>query len=125
MQTDHYQEIGAAFVRVLPSHFQKALLYAEVEDGVVGQSAFYQAPNGSVTFVAETRGLVEQIYSFWEDMKAEAPEWRSMAFVIENGRFNVDLVYPDQLPADEEDWERRPRIVRQYFGITDVLYPSR
>lgn len=125
MQADHYQEIGGAFVGVLPSHFQKALLYAEVEDGVVGHSAFYQEPAGRVTFVAETRGLVEQIYRFWEDTKADAAEWRSMAFVIENGRFSVDLVYPDQLPTDEEEWERRPRIVRQYFGTSDVLYPSR
>lgn len=123
MQTDHYQEIGAALVRLLPSHFQNALLYAEVEDGVVGQSAFYQALGGSITFVAETRGLVNQIYSFWQDMKVDGPEWRSMAFIIENGIFSVDLLYPDQIPADEEEWERRPRILRQYFGTADVLYP--
>jgi hypothetical protein len=47
-----------------------------------------------------------------------------MCYVVEGGKFKIDLQYLDQLNAEEGVPDRRPIAVRKYFGETDVDYPG-
>lgn len=122
---DHYQTIGDLLTAVLPSAFRKALLYAEVEDGVVGTSLFHEDHDGRVFYSPTPPQIVKAIYAFWIDWKGNNNPWRTFAYLLEGGRFRTELKYPDQIPEDEEEWERRPRILREHFAGKEVIYPNR
>jgi hypothetical protein len=49
-------------------------------------------------------------------------EWRPVAYVVDGGKFSIDLTYPDQVDPQEDISDRRPAIVRRYFADMKVDY---
>lgn len=119
-----YQEIGSAALGVADDLSGKLIVYSEVEDGVISADIFYENRVGDVRYRFAPKPLQELIYSFWEQWAA-APgnrEWRAMTYVIEGGKFVVDLTYPDQIDPDADLSERRPLVVKKQFGDMKIDY---
>ncbi len=47
-----------------------------------------------------------------------------MTYLVENGEFSVDFLYPDQMRADEDVPERRPKVIERHFGNAKVDYST-
>ena len=123
---DFYQQLGKAAVVLARDCAGKILVYAEVEDGVISADVFYLNTAGNVRYRFGSESLQELIYSFWEQWQKEPgnAEWRTLAFVVDAGKFAADLTYPDQIDPDEDVSERRPLIIKKYFGDTRVDYSN-
>jgi len=119
-----YQEIGRDALGIADSLAGRLLVYAEVQKGVVSADVFYVNTSGVVRYQFSPKPLQAVIYSFWEQWKAEPSnrEWRIMSYLIDGGKFSLDLVYPDQIDENEELSDRRPRAIKKYFGDTKVDY---
>jgi hypothetical protein len=121
-----YQEVGRQALAEAPDAAGRLLIYAEVEDGVASADMFYvRSSKSPIKFRFCSRQLRELVVSLWESWKRLGkPEWRAMSYVTENGKFNIDLTYPDQLNEEEDLADRRPRIVQKYFGDAPIDYSS-
>ncbi len=119
-----YPEIGRAALGLAEGLAGKLLVYAEVEDGVISADVFYVNQAGVVRFRFSPKPMQELIYSFWERWKEQPGnrEWRAMSYVIEGGKFKIDLSYPDEINPDEDISERRPTVVKKHFGDMKVDY---
>lgn len=119
-----YSEIGHAALDLAEDFGGKFLVYAEVEDGVISADLFYLNNAGTVRFRFSPKPMQDLIYSFWERWKEQQGnrEWRTMSYVIDSGKFSIDLAYPDQINKNEDVSDRRPAIIRKYFGNMKVDY---
>lgn len=119
-----YPEIGQEVLGLADGLAGKLLLYAEVEDGVISADVFYVNQMGVVRFRFAPKPMQKLIYSFWERWKEEPGNraWRTMSYVIEGGKFKIDLSYPDEVNADEDVSDRRPAVVKKHFGDLKVDY---
>jgi hypothetical protein len=118
------QEIGNAALAVAQDIKGKLVIYAEVENGVVSADIFYVNYEGIVRFLFCPKPTKMLIYSFWDQWKKHPGkcEWRVMCYVIDEGRFKVNLIYPDKLNKNERVSDRRPLAVKKYFGDMKVDY---
>ncbi len=121
-----YQQIGAQALAEAQDVGEVLLLYAEVEDGVSSADMFYRrASSATVKFLFGSSRLQDLVVSLWENWKSAGnPEWRTLSYTIEGGKFNIDLSYPDQVNASEDLSDRRPRAVKKYFGDAPIDYSS-
>ena len=121
-----YQQIGRAATSLADDLAGKLLIYAEIEDGVISSDVFYVNQVGVVRFRLSPKPMRELIYSFWRQWKEQPGNrvWRTMAYVIDGKKFSIDLTYSDQINLDEDVAERRPAIVRKYFGDVAVDYST-
>lgn len=119
-----YPEIGQAALGLAEGLAGKLLVYTEVEDGVISADVFYVNQAGVVRFRFSPKPMQELIYSFWERWKEQPGnrEWRAMSYVIDGGKFKIDLSYPDEINPDEDLSERRPTVVKKHFGDMKVDY---
>jgi hypothetical protein len=119
-----YQEIGQAARALAEGLAGRLLVYAEIEDGVISADLFYATQSGVVRFRFCPKALQTLLYTFWEQWKAQPGnrEWRAMSYVIDGGKFSIDLTYPDQIDPGEDVSDRRPSVVRKYFGDMKVDY---
>lgn len=121
---DHYQLIGQELVLATPEGVDKALVYAEVENGVVAVGVFYLLPDNRIRYVQSTPELRDALYSFWED-GSNAPDgskWDAVTFLIDGGRFHAELTYSEQMDLKKNRVQRREVAVRKYLGTGDILY---
>jgi hypothetical protein len=122
---DFYQRIGQAAIDVAEGADSKLLLYSEVEDGVISADLFFQSLGDTVVrFRFAPKVLQDLIYAFWEsgDQKIKPCSWRAMEFVISDGKFSVELMYPEQVSADEDLSDRRPGAIAKVFPGLKVDY---
>ena len=121
---DLYKEIGIEALGHAADLAGKMLVYAEVEDGVISVDIFYFNGAGEVRYRYGSEFLQELIHSLWEQYKAsmQGGEWRVLCYVIDGGKFKIDLIYPDQINKNEVISDRRPRALEKYFGAAKVDY---
>lgn len=120
-----YQSIGQRALSVAPALAGRLLVYSEVESGVASADIFYvEAESDVIRFRFAPSSMLEEICLLWEEWKKdhENREWRVMCYVIDDGKFSIDLIYPDQLVPGETLSDRRPQAVRRYFGEVKVDY---
>jgi hypothetical protein len=120
-----YQDIGKTALTEAPTVGGRLLLYGEVEDGVVSADLFFiEDPKAPVRFRFGSLGLQDLLVSLWEKWQAVPgnKEWRTLAYVIDDGKIDLNIKYPDQLVEDEDVSDRRPRVVKEYFGDKPVDY---
>jgi hypothetical protein len=120
-----YQEIGQEALQAANDLSGKLLIYAEVSDGVISADMFYvNNPSGSVRFrfcPRPLRNLILQLWEGWQKILGNK-EWRVLCYVIDNGNFIIDLLYPNQVKNDEDVSDRRSLAVIKYFGNEKVDY---
>lgn len=118
------QRIGQLALEMAEGPVDRLMVYAEVEDGVISADVFYALPlSEMVRFRFAPPALQQEVYSFWEDARHRGnQEWRTMTYVVADGRFTIDLQYEDQVNAGEALHDRRPRAVSKHFGDAKVDY---
>jgi hypothetical protein len=122
-----YQDVGREAYSVAANLSGKLLVYAEVEDGVISGSLFYeQGSDKAVKFKFLPESLQDLVYSLWEKWGVHRgnTQWRAMAFLVQDGKFSIDLTYPEQMNPDEDLPQRRPKVVERFFGAAKVDYST-
>ena len=122
-----YQAIAEEALASAQNIDGRLLVYSEIEDGVVSADLFYvQSSDSKIRFRFGSSQIKDLIVSFWEAWRGTPGnrEWRVMTFVIEGGAFNIDFNYPDQIDEDEDLSDRRPRVIKRYFGDSLVDYSN-
>lgn len=120
---DLLQELGSGIVEAAHDPAGKVLLYVEAEDGKISSDIFSQVSGAPVRYRYSPEWLKDIIWSYRES-EPPSSRWATMAFVVSEGRFSVDLSYPDQLNPEEYLIDRRPRVVQAHFGEATVDYST-
>ncbi len=97
------------------------LLYAELDFNMVGQSIFIDLGN----HILYRWGGHELTYILLDLWGLADPEkrWAEIEYVIRDGRFEVSFIYPEDIDAGIDSFDRRDRIVEKYFGEKPIHYP--
>lgn len=123
-----FQEIGQMAVHSAQGLNGRLLVYAEAQEGVISADLFYVNEIGIVKFRFCSEALRALIYSFWERWREELgnSQWRTMAYVVDDGKIHIDLLYPDQVDTKQGLPHRRPGAIKKYFGEMkgDYYYPE-
>jgi hypothetical protein len=118
-----YQAIGHLALANAPDLNGKLLAYAEVQEGTIESGMFYErGADRAVTFRYCTDELEDRLYELWErwqEIPGNAP-WFGLAYLVQDGKLQIDLSYPEQMNANEGLLDRRPRLVKKYFGEAKV-----
>jgi hypothetical protein len=115
---DYYQSIGQAALAVAREPRAKILVYAEVEDGVISCDVFFLLPaEREVRYRFSTQELRDLVYELWEvgQHPVTPKSWASMRFHIDDGKFDVEYSYPEEIDPAEGLPDRRPRVVAAFF----------
>ncbi len=123
--SDWYQRIGEALVGFVGEPAERILLYAEVEEGALSADVFIEPLAGAdIAYRFAPDEVTTLVYAFWETGEGPVPPqgWLAMRYLVEGGRFTVELTYPDQVQADEALSDRRPRVLAAVFGERHVDY---
>ena len=119
-----YHEIGQSALSTANDLDGPLLVYSEVEDGVVSSDLIYADSTGNIRFRFCPKSLKNLIYTLWDQWRRHPGnrEWRVMCYTIIDGKFAIDLVYPDQINGEEDVSDRRPLAIKKYFGEAKVDY---
>jgi len=114
---DYLQLIGHALQAQCPSEAEHLLLYAEVEEGVIGCSVFFSASPGVLVFRYASDELENLVYDLWEAGQDGLPpkSWAAIEYMLAGKKLDVSLSYPEQFKQNEGQHERRPRVVARHF----------
>jgi hypothetical protein len=99
------------------------LLYAKVGPGTVSASVFKDDGFNAVYRWVYSDRLIETLQDLWEAADSEK-RWSEMEYVIRNNKFHAHFAYPEEIDKDEDEFERRARIVKRHFGDKPIAYPS-
>lgn len=69
----------------------------------------------------EEDDIFEMVMQAWE-AEPLRNRWAMMELVVEDGQFDAEFTFPDEIDADEDEFERRNRIVRKHFGDKPIKY---
>lgn len=102
---------------------ENTMLYAEVELGTVSQSVFKDDGHNAVYRWVSSPRLTQALLDLWE---AEVPEkrWVQMEYIIRGGQFRAHFTYSEEIEKEEDQFDRRDRIVKRHFGNKPIVYPS-
>ncbi|BCL90028.1 hypothetical protein ACNRD9_22770 [Ralstonia pseudosolanacearum] len=122
-----YQAIGKLALRSATDLNGRLLVYAEVQTGVIESALFYERGEARVVTFRhcndELSSVLYEIWKRWQEVPGNEA-WFCLSYLVQGGKFQIDLAYPDQVDPDEGTPERRPRVVRHYFGEVKVDYSA-
>lgn len=122
-----FQGIGNAILDLTGDSASKALGYAEAEDGVVSVSLFYLTQDGGCPiFKYGNKELSRLFYELWNVWREEGgqPSWRAAEYFIGGGKPNLQVVYQEKFDENEDEFDRRDKVVSRYFGSADIDYSN-
>lgn len=114
---DFLQLVGQALAEQCPKGVDGALLYAEVEDGVISSSVFFTAAPSVLVFRYASDELEDLVYEFWENGQdgVHPRSWAAIEYQLTGLKLDVGFGYPDQFCKNEGQHERRPRVLARRF----------
>jgi hypothetical protein len=118
-EQDLLRNIGQEVSRIAKGATGRIVNAVEADDGVIAAAVYFVRRN-KVVFKYPTDELVDLLEELWLSMKTPDPSrhWCEMIFLVEGGRFTVELFYPGDLAGEPPDVKQR-NFVRQYFGVDD------
>lgn len=117
-------EIGQLLADATGHPLAGVLLYAQVEDNMVGPATFIERGN-HVEYSRTGDSLTYPLLDLWEE-EEPGKRWAEMEYLLRNGKFTVTFAYPDEINSDEDfdvHFARRDRIVKRHFGDKPIIYP--
>ncbi|QJU56932.1 hypothetical protein HL653_03215 [Sphingomonas sp. AP4-R1] len=101
---------------------ENTLLYVEVEPGMVSSDIFKDGGTNVIYRWVLSSRLTEALLDLWEAADPDK-RWAEMEHVIRDGTFHAHFSYPGEIDKEEDEFERRTRIVKRYFGDRPIVYP--
>ena len=120
------QRIGELLQSECLPNTTKALLYAEVESGMIESALFFQTAPGHVIFRYLSDPLEDAVYDFWESGGDHVPpgSWRGIEYVLVGAKLQVDFTLAETFNAKEGALDRRPRVLARQFPDCLVDYSN-
>ncbi|WP_276736570.1 immunity protein YezG family protein [Bacillus sp. (in: firmicutes)] len=130
-----YQKIAEYLNEMIPSQWEKIVLYAEILDDSADIYFYFTTPNNSdylySHYIPEQFNVCEEIYDqllielqeLFEELKEEfklgnQDIWTNLTLKLENtGKFSIDYNYDDVLSSELDDLQRRDVWKYQNLGI--------
>lgn len=115
-------EIGQLLAEDTAYPLDGTLLYARLASNMVAPSIFKNRGNTIVYRRPDLDRLGDALLDLWD---AEEPEkrWAEIEYLVQGNRFEVIYTYADEIDPEEDNFERRDRIVRRHFGDKPIVYP--
>lgn len=99
------------------------LLYAKLGRNSVSPSIFKELGNQILYRWPDLDRIGGPLLDLWEEQDTDH-RWGEMAYIVRDGRFEVNYAYPDEIDVDEDSLDRRDKVVRRYFGEKPIVYPD-
>lgn len=102
-----------------------AFLYAEAKDAWVAPSIFKELDD-RVAYRRVTSGGVdvwEQILDLWYAEPADK-KWKALVMTVSGDTFDARFQYSDGWDEDEDEMDRRDRMLKAKFGEKPIVYPD-
>lgn len=115
-------EIGRLLTEDRDYPFEPTLLYAQLDQGMVGESIFKELDNQVLYRRPVIEDLPHALLDLW-DAQAGDDRWTEMEYLLRDGGFEVVYVFPDEIDPEEDVLERRARAVLRHFGEKPIVYP--
>ena len=117
-----YEELAHQLVDVFDGTSDGLFLYAALQPGVISTSLF-RDEGERVIFREPPDEMYELLLSIWEKLDDD-DRWHNIRCSILKGRFTARFVFPDEIDPKEHVIERRPRVLKEFFGDKPVVYPQ-
>ncbi|MFO7592715.1 MAG: hypothetical protein R6X15_01545 [Pseudomonadota bacterium] len=115
------EELGFDLTEWLGDNLQDALILGDCEDGVVAADVVFRDPlTGKLIYKSAPDSLTDLVYSLWEEWPEGDEKWRAMEYVLQQGEFELNLIYADEYDEDAYDSDIREQAVKKYFGNEPV-----
>lgn len=99
------------------------LLHAAVARASVAPSIFKDLGNHILYRDPDLDRLGDALLELWGAQQGE-DRWAEIEYLVRDGRFDANFVYPEDINQAEEPLDRRRRIVAHYFGEKPIVYPD-
>ena len=119
-----YQLIGAEVLRLAGNNSGKILLIGEIDEGVISADLFCQENKNKARYKYTTTELQDLAYQLWKNWEkwTGKKSWSIMCFQVNKDKISMDLIYSDQIDPEEDELQRREKIIEKVFGKTKVDY---
>lgn len=113
-----FERLGALLMDNVPAGVERAFLYAELEDGVIALSAYFES--GVHLFRVEPSSeLFDEIYLIQGQFSADV---KAFEFEVKDQRFSADFCYADGFDRASDKPTRTKVALRRRFGRDSVVY---
>lgn len=121
-----FQSLGSLLLDMTDEDSARILLYAEAEDGSASADVFFLDHSGRIVYKYASEDVVDVVFALWQAWPDDGPnsKWATLAYLIDNGKFTIDLQYPEQIDMKADSSVRRPDVLLKYFGTTTVDYSN-
>jgi hypothetical protein len=115
-------EIGQLLAADREYPLEPTLLYAQLDDNMVGESIFKELGNQILYRRPINARLPFALLELWETQEGDE-RWMELEYLCHDGRFEVVYIYTDEIDPDEDVVARRARAVQRRFGDKPIVYP--
>lgn len=103
----------------------KAMLYSEIEEGVISADLLAETRPGFVVFKFASKSLQQHLYEMWNNVPVASEKWRTLTVKIDADDFYAELQYDDQVDDSVDLTVRRTAIANDFFGEPEIDYTRR
>lgn len=115
-------EIGCLLMEDADYPWEPTLLYAQVDQDMIGQSIFKDLGSELLYRHPVNKRLPDALLDLWEAQDGKN-RWSELEYLLCDGRFEVAYFYPDEIDPEEDVIERRERALLRHFGEKPIAYP--
>lgn len=115
-------EIGALLMEDSEYPLEPTLLYAQLDNNVIGESIVKELGNQLLFRWPVNERLPDALLELWEAQDGQG-RWSELEYVLRDDQFEVAYFYPEEIDPQENVIERRERALRRHFGEKPIVYP--
>ena len=113
--------IGQTVISLNPKLDASVLLYAQLATNMVDDILLVDQVADVLGFFPEEDKLMSLLLDLWEEEPVER-RWAEIEYLVRDGRFTATFTYPEEIDPEEDDFDRRMRIIRKHFGDKPLVY---
>ena len=107
-----YDKLGELVVVLVPDDARRVLLYAELDDGMVAPSLYYEL-NGDLRAVEPDDALFDELFRIQEFLGSEV---RALEFELDGDTFQTRFTYEDDFDEASSKPDRTQKVLLARFG---------
>lgn len=117
------QAIGAEIMAMVGAPPPRALIYSEVEDGVVGTDIFVEIGT-EVKYLEPTSEINHIVHDLWQARfrLGEHEPWAAMTYFLVGNEFKLDFIYREHLDVGKSAFDRRKAALTRIMGPVNIIW---